>query len=63
MRRSSRQQALAEKKKLQENEVSLYIWGGDYFDVFVIHLSNKNVSYIANVSFKESNKVGIYAVV
>uniref|UniRef100_A0A8C9NGV2 ATPase family AAA domain containing 5 n=1 Tax=Serinus canaria TaxID=9135 RepID=A0A8C9NGV2_SERCA len=34
VRRSSRQRALAEKKKLEESDVRLYFWGGGYFNIF-----------------------------
>lgn len=57
VRRSSRQRALAEKKKLEDNEVSLYtLQGKQYFDGFMIHLSNKNASCLGNTSCEDSGR-------
>lgn len=48
VRRSSRQRALAEKKKLEESDVRLYFrgGGGGYFDIFVTDINNTNDSYL-----------------
>lgn len=45
VRRSSRQRALAEKKKLEESDVRMYCGvGGEYFNIFVLDISNINDS-------------------